>query len=287
MNDINRFVLGTAQLGMSYGINNATGQPSFSLAKSIINAARSHGIKTLDTADAYGQSADILGEIGVSDFRVLSKFILSGSQSSLSQALKVSLHRLRLSKLGGYSFHRFDNFQSFDFRSEVAELKKNQNLEKLGISIYSNSEFEAAISSPDIDLIQIPFNVLDNWSVKGALIQQAVVAGKEVHARSIFLQGLFFMSLVDLPPKLEVLKTNLMELRQIAKDVSLSVAELCLGYVLAKESIAGLVIGLESTEQLEQNVQIFRSVKLDPETVARIEDIQVVSREMLNPSSWK
>ena len=59
--EISALSLGTVQLGLSYGINNADGKPSQETANAILNAALDGGINTLDTAGAYGDSEVVIG----------------------------------------------------------------------------------------------------------------------------------------------------------------------------------------------------------------------------------
>ncbi|MEN9561731.1 MAG: hypothetical protein RIQ56_1004, partial [Candidatus Parcubacteria bacterium] len=55
-----KLVLGTVQLGMSYGIGNFSGQPSRAQALEIIDRAWEAGIRTFDTAAAYGEAEIVL-----------------------------------------------------------------------------------------------------------------------------------------------------------------------------------------------------------------------------------
>src|SRR4051812_7806276 len=70
---LNRLALGTVQFGSRYGIANRSGQTTRDEAAAILAAAYAAGIRTLDTAIAYGDSERLLGEIGVADWRVVSK----------------------------------------------------------------------------------------------------------------------------------------------------------------------------------------------------------------------
>ena len=54
-------VLGTAQLGMAYGISNLVGKPSFDTARDIVAEAYDCGIREFDTAQVYGNSEQVLG----------------------------------------------------------------------------------------------------------------------------------------------------------------------------------------------------------------------------------
>ena len=74
-----RLVLGTAQLGMHYGIANKTGQPDMLAVKSMITGAWEGGVREFDTGQAYGESESVLGKalnaLGITrEARVISKF---------------------------------------------------------------------------------------------------------------------------------------------------------------------------------------------------------------------
>ena len=59
----NKIILGTAQFGMNYGINNSMGVPEDKDVSSILDYAHKNGINTLDTAIAYGNSEERLGKL--------------------------------------------------------------------------------------------------------------------------------------------------------------------------------------------------------------------------------
>ena len=77
-----KLILGTAQFGQNYGITNVMGKVSEVEIKSIFRNARSNQIHTLDTASSYGDSELVLGNIGVSDFDVITKLPTLGSSTS-------------------------------------------------------------------------------------------------------------------------------------------------------------------------------------------------------------
>ena len=68
-----KIALGTAQFGLPYGLANKSGQVSIKEGELLLEAAKRFGINTLDTAIAYGVSEKRLGEIGVADWRIISK----------------------------------------------------------------------------------------------------------------------------------------------------------------------------------------------------------------------
>ena len=55
-----RLSIGTAQLGLDYGITNKKGKPSIEEAISLLDMAWDHNIKLLDTAQGYGDAEEVL-----------------------------------------------------------------------------------------------------------------------------------------------------------------------------------------------------------------------------------
>jgi aryl-alcohol dehydrogenase-like predicted oxidoreductase len=128
--------LGTVQFGMQYGIANNTGKPSSEEASKILSLALQSGIDTLDTASAYGDAEKVLGEIGVTDFKVVSKFLPATSEQEMACRFDESINRLNVKKLYGYVAHRplalIDNIWQWQF---LLQKKKENVIEKIGFLI--------------------------------------------------------------------------------------------------------------------------------------------------------
>jgi aryl-alcohol dehydrogenase-like predicted oxidoreductase len=54
-------ILGTAQFGLNYGINNSAGKVNLNEVYNIFEYALENGIQTLDTASVYGNAHEIIG----------------------------------------------------------------------------------------------------------------------------------------------------------------------------------------------------------------------------------
>lgn len=286
--NISKIVLGTAQFGFDYGVNNSTGKPSEKSVAEILNFAKSKGIDELDTADGYGESADVLGRYFIehkNSFKVMTKFSKS-NELNFSEIFNESIRRLQIEKLEGYYFHRFSDFLGFDEYDQVHSLKKSGKLKKLAVSLYSNEDLEIASEHPEIDLIQLPFNLLDRGERKVELLMKAKKLGKQIYVRSAFLQGLFFMDPAKLPAKLQPFGETIREIRELAEFYQMSVEEVCLNYVYHKNYIDKVVIGVDSCAQLEKNVNsLHESFSKDLEL--KLEQLIVNDVSLLNPSNWK
>lgn len=284
---VSKLVLGTVQFGLEYGINNSVGKPSKKNCFEILDQAKAHGISELDTADAYGTASEVLKEyfqMNPNSFKVMGKFS-NDSSKSIGDYLDISLGRLGLTKLDGYYFHRFSDFLNFKDYDQVSALKKMGKLEKLAVSLYTNSELEIAVNHPEVNIIQLPFNLLDRSHQKIELLKKAKLLNKEIYIRSAFLQGLFFMNPEKLPAGLQGLKPALLKIQELAATYKLTLEEMCLNYALHKNYIDKIIIGVDSTIQLEKNIKSIHE-RFPIELEKEIELIQVENEELLNPANW-
>ena len=203
--------LGTAQFGLPYGVANQRGQISLDDARAILRCAESAGIDTLDTAIAYGDSEDRLGEIGVASWQVISK--LPGIPEDctdvatwVSHAVEASLCRLGISQLRVLLLHcpaQLLSEQGEVLYAALAQQKRNGLVKKIGVSIYEPDELNALCLNFDFDVVQAPFNIFDRRMIDSGWLVRLSQRGIEVHVRSVFLQGLLLQQPVDRPIKFQ------------------------------------------------------------------------------------
>lgn len=272
-----KLVLGTVQFGLQYGVNSA-GRPGEDAVRDILAAARAGGIGTLDTSSAYGNAEEVLGRCIQAPFNIVSKY--PKGETPVKEMFEGSLQRLGVDKLYGYLLHHFEVFRT---RPAVWEdfqaLKADGKVAKIGFSLYDPSELEFILEQDaPFDLLQIPYNILDRKFLP--YMKELHGKGVEIHVRSTFLQGLFFMDRSRLPEKLQPLRPYLLELDAYAREKGLSVAEVALNANLQNPYIDGVLIGVDNLSQLQANLQ---SVKDVPVAL----DIDVKEKELLNPVNWK
>lgn len=287
-----KLILGTVQFGLDYGINNSQGKPSFKTICNILDIAFDNKVKYLDTAEAYGDSQEVIGEYhgnSQNRFKIITKF--SSSRKDLDNGIikrvKQNVAILNVDALYAYMFHSLQDFKTYHglMKNEIMELKKIGLIEKFGVSIYTNEEFEEVISNDQVDLIQIPFNLLDNMTLRGELIKRGKDHGKIIHTRSAFLQGLFFRNPKDDDKIVNVFKESLVTLNEIAEQEKMNIASLALNYCLQQDLIDNVLIGVDSLNQMQQNLMI-TGQKLSNGAIRKINEIKVDDPNFLNPSTW-
>jgi aryl-alcohol dehydrogenase-like predicted oxidoreductase len=289
---INKIILGTVQLGLNYGINNKSGKPSLENAFEILHTAHDNGIRILDTAEAYGDSQEVIGEFQKSNpskkFKIITKLNanMALKQNDLIDIIKQNCETLNTNSLYGYMFHNYQSFiENKSFYKDLVVAKEMGLIENIGISLYSNEEILDIIKNyKEFKIIQTPFNLLDNESKRKSILLEAKSKGIEVHTRSAFLQGLFFMPQSKLPIKLKELKKDLNTLELLKKDYNISTEELALKYVLEKDYIDNVLIGVENVPQLITNINICKSNQVIPHSI--IDNIDIKDNNLINPSKW-
>ncbi|MFD2247653.1 aldo/keto reductase [Pontibacter ruber] len=286
--NINRLILGTAQFGLNYGISNQRGQIPQEEVKAILAKATQAGITTLDTAAAYGNSEQRIGnalaEAGT-DFRIISKYPPNRPDQSIKQAFEESLERLGVPKLYGYLLHSYSTYSSKPaVLEELQELKASGLVEKVGISLYHPQEAEELLSAnAPIDIVQFPYSIFDRRfdEVLPKLQQQGI----EAHVRSVYLQGLYFMQPDKLPQHLQPVAAKIAALQQLAQEYQLPLGAVCLGFALANPYISNAVIGVESLQTLLENIR-FCVYTLPEQLLAALEQLKEENENIILPYKW-
>ena len=286
----NKIILGTAQFGLDYGINNKEGRPTYETIKEILDLAHKKKIIFLDTAEAYGNSHEIIGEYHANlnnKFKVITKFspLRKDFPNNISDRINHHLKILNVSNLYCYMFHSHDDFKNYFnlFKLELLELKNRGIIKKIGVSLHFNHNINDVLENKEIDLIQLPYNLLDNKSKREKVFLKAKEKGVEIHTRSTFLQGLFFKDLDTISGRLGVLKKYLLELKRLVNKNEIN--SLALSYVCSNENIDGVLLGVDNVGQLKNNLSCINDDKFK-DIIENIDSINVKEENLLNPANW-
>ncbi|MBI3553504.1 MAG: aldo/keto reductase [Elusimicrobia bacterium] len=298
--------LGTAQLGMEYGIVNALGKPSFKEARAMVRSAVAHGAGSFDTAREYQEAEKTLGKIIKEEFpgrcTVVTKLGLLKSlpfnaaaptvADAVDASVLASCLNLARKPLDYLLLHDWSHRGAFGgvVWKRLLELKREGAIARLGASVYEPGEALEALNDPDVALIQIPFNILDRrWKDSGFTEKAKKRSAVVIHARSVLLQGL-----LAAPPKAWS-ATGVKDAGAWAKKVGAlakalerkSVLDLCIAYVRAQPWLTSLVLGMESEKQLEENMRLFLEPALTAAECGRCErELSGAPEKLLNPGLW-
>jgi len=286
----NKIALGTAQFGLVYGVSNKVGQVKKAEVAAILELAHKLNITTLDTATAYGESEKVLGSAGVDKWQIISKLPalpanIIDVDGWIEGQVYDSCQRLKVANLYGLLLHRPRQLMEPGgeaIRDALYRLKKKGLVEKVGVSVYDPDELGPIVSRMKVDIVQAPFSIVDQRLATSGWIRRLQDEGCELHVRSVFLQGLLLMSLGQRPRQFDRWKFLWDSWDTWLKETKMTPLEACLRYVLSVEGISKVVLGVESTLQLQE---ISNAI---PGMLPTLPDCFSLSdKELLNPALWE
>ena len=284
-----KLILGTVQFGLKYGINNLQGKPEKESVFEILSYAYDNGIRYIDTAELYGNAHELIGEFHKSNstklFNIITKFP-HHFQGSLDNKICNYLNQLNINHLEAILFHSFDSYKIYKDQLNYIVKLKNKRIRYIGVSVYTNDQMNEVIDDIYIDIIQIPFNIFDNINLRGELLAKAKAKNKIIHTRSAFLQGLFFMKKDNLNSIRIKLEKELDVITDISLKSSMSIESIALNYCLFQPNIEGVLIGVDSLQQLKENIAVLEH-KIPVQYLDQINSIRIDNTELLNPTLWK
>jgi len=280
-------------------------------ATACVAAALEEGITTFDTADVYAgtRAESVMGRalVGVrrESVEICTKvFWPTGSgpndrglsRKHIMESAHASLRRLQTDYVDLYQAHRYDHetpleetLRAFD------DLVRQGKVLYIGVSEWRAEEISAALEiagQMGLDRIvsnQPQYNML--WrviesevlplSVKEGIgqivwspIAQGALTGKYLPGQSVpagsratdssgsgFIRG--YLN--------DAILSRVAELRPVAEDAGLSMAQLAIAWVLQNPGISAAIIGATRPEQVRENVKA-SGVQLDAEIMRRIDD---------------
>jgi aryl-alcohol dehydrogenase-like predicted oxidoreductase len=288
-------------------------------AEACVAKAFELGIDFIDTANVYsgGGAEQFLGEVLADrprDSYVLATklyFQMSDSDRGLSREqvakqIDASLSRLRTEYVDLYQCHRYDWDTPLEETMEaLTEVVRQGKARYLGFSEWPEEKIREAQSmvgvehfvssqpqysmiwrGPEHDVIPASRELGISqivWSPLG----QGILTGKyrpgeqpPGDSRAAHQRMSYFMDRAGD----QVLLERVQELRPLAADLALSMAQLALAWVLREENVAAAIIGATRPEQVEDNAGA-SGVELDASTLARIDEILGDSVSWEGPAS--
>jgi len=253
-----RLGLGTVQFGLDYGISNVTGRPSVEKVADILAVAWDAGVRVLDTAPVYGESEVVLGQLiaEFDGFQVVTKCPVIGWDAGSKEIDQVeetffrSLERLKLPDVYGLMVHSADDIIGNGGEALIDKLnhfKEEDLVRSVGVSIYNNEQLEGVLRKFTPDLVQLPLSVIDQRLLQSGRINDLHCRGVEIHARSIFLQGLLLVEPKKLTQYFEPMIGRLNAYRDELKEHGLSPLQ---GALMFMDQLADIDVALIGVNQL-------------------------------------
>jgi aryl-alcohol dehydrogenase-like predicted oxidoreductase len=288
---VTELIVGTAQFGAGYGITNTVGRITDRDMGDILGVAQSAGLDLFDTAPDYGDAQERLGTFfdAAAGRRFVSKFRLPADGDELADGAQLfaqTLSALRVRELYGLLFHRVDDLRDPRADAAWAALRVARDagvVARIGASVYDAADLATVVERfPDLNLIQIPGNILDRRLLDHPTLHSLHDHGVEVHVRSAYLQGLLLAHPDDLPAHFGELRPVIGRLREAANEQSTSVMVVALGYLKNSPVVDAVLVGATNATELAGTIDAWQSV---PDERAPFE-VPAIRAELLDPRLW-
>ena len=294
MATVRKLGLGTVQFGLNYGVSNVVGRIPEERVREALDYAWGAGIRTLDTANAYGDSEAVLGRnlSPQHSFDIVSKtvpVVASGIDAAVirdvERGLQTSRERLGLQSIHGRLVHHADNLLvpgGERLYELLAAWKQAGKIRNIGVSVYDSRQLQAVTERFRVDIVQLPLNVFDQRMLRDGSVSRLHSAGVQVHVRSVFLQGLLLMRPEDLPPHLARFAGRLAQYRQHLEMLGCSPLEAALGFIKSIPEVAVALIGINSSAHLRECIESYdRGGPLD------LAGFGCDDMQLIDPRQWR
>ncbi len=285
-------IIGTVQFGLDYGITNNKGKITDEQIDKIFDFCNNHNLKLFDTAQDYGSSENILSTAKrkYPSFKIITKGKFGTHSGTPSECIPTSIDKF--DEIECFMLHCFSDYQNKSLRDVLIKWKNHEKIKKIGVSVYFVEEAIILLQDNLIDVIQIPFNLLDKqWFRTDFQQLKRQRPNVEIHVRSIFLQGILLNKPQKYPinvPEAEFLKLEDI-LDSLCKNLNMSRLQLCFSFINSFDWIDKFLIGIDNIEQLIINEKEMReNKKLTESDLTFIWDKTIdIHPVIINPSKWK
>jgi len=266
------------------------------LTEKIVRTAWGNGITEYDTAQGYGESEKVLGNvvrsIGLgSELRIITKLdpnLDHLDKAALEKAVRESLTQLGVPVLYGLMVHREEYLDLWEegLGDTLRGFISKGLTKHIGVSVYSPDKAGLALGIDGINIVQIPSNIFDRRFERACVFEDAKRKRKQIYVRSVFLQGLMLMSVKELPGHMQFVAPVLKRLDGLCRDAGLTRQGLALGYARYAYPYAKILFGVETPEQVEENM-VYWNENVPIAIIDHVREVfDNVDERILNPVFW-
>ena len=281
-----KLALGAVQFGLDYGINNSRGQVPYNEVFEILDKAVSSGIEVIDTAYAYGDSQKIIGDYVRSkrpNFKIVTKI---SKEDDFDESVD-NLEGILGTKPYAVLFHSFEDYRENTKKlGSLIEKKENGYMKKVGFSLYYPKDLKYILDNHIYsDIIQVPYSVFDRRFEE--LFPEAKKRKIEIHARSVFLQGVVFKDPETiLKEPLNVLKNKIKDLQNISKRIDVSVSNICVVFAAKNKYIDNVLVGVDSLKNLNEILRYKKTKEIVLENNEKLLTLNENNESVILPFNW-
>ncbi|WP_209329680.1 aldo/keto reductase [Lunatimonas salinarum] len=299
---VSEIAFGGVEIGMPYGIGIRSEADMLQEreAVNLLNRSLEEGINFFDTARMYGDSERLMGIAFASKREqvvICSKCRHFRDQRGqlpatgeltriIHQSAEESLCALRTDYLDLFMLHQADEeiLQCEEIIEAFLALRDAGKVRSIGASTYSASESTLAIKSGVWQVVQLPFNILDQR--QAAVFESAAKSNVGLVIRSVLLKGLLSDRGKGLPLPLERVERHIQKLADLAGTMDIDLPTLAIRFALSFEAVSSVLVGIDQEKYLLQAVGAAHKSQLDEEIFDAVKRLAFPDPEFINLPHW-
>lgn len=286
----NKLILGTAQFTGNYGYE--IKKKNKINVKKILSNYKKKNFKYLDTSINYQKVDKKIGLVQ-NNWKIITKINFSNNEIENNNENKLfdSIIKSLVNSKKNIGIEKFDslliqNFDALKIRNKIklfrtlTRIKKKKFFNKIGVSIYNFCKLRENIEKFNLNIIQCPYNILDRRIENKFLLKIIKKKKIEIHARSIFLQGILLNNPSNLPKKFRKYEKILVKFHQWATVRNFNKIDLLISFILNNKNINKIIIGIQNLKQLNQIMNHkFLKIKIPS-------NLQTKNLKLIDPTKW-
>jgi len=299
MRDPRRLVIGSAHWDAPLDRTDAKGTSATTEIAAMLSRARKAGLRTIETARAYGHSEAQIGRATADQegWRVLTKLSPDVHRAGLDiaetldradRSLDESRRALGRDALPVLMLHRFSHRHACGGRlwRKLLTERESGRIGALGVAAATPEEAWAALQDPDIEVLEVASSLLDLRLHRQGFFPRARELGRSVHVHSVFLEGVALLDPERLPPFLIDLVAPLRTIRSSAARLGVTTRALHLAFVRALPG-ASPIIPCETDSEFEGLLADWASEAIDDTRIGQLVDsLPTLDSAAVDPSRW-
>jgi aryl-alcohol dehydrogenase-like predicted oxidoreductase len=250
-------------------------------AAGILTLAAHSGIRLLDTAANYGEAETVLGRHDTRPFRIVTKTtgVRHGVDTVVTRA-RQSAAALKADTLLVHAAADLAGPDGDALWRALLGLRDEGLFRKIGLSVYVADDPLRLARHFRPDVMQLPFSLLDQRLLANGTLPALADLGVEIHARSLFLQGLLFLD--HLPEPLKSAEPHLARTKAALREAKVSPLTAALRFVLARPEITFGLVGVTTADELRDIIAAARTPLPDLNWAS----FALSDETVLTPSLW-
>ena len=281
----NKIIIGTAQFSDNYGLSKNSS--NIKEKKKLLDRISHHNCYGIDTALDYGNAQKIIGswlQNNNNELKIYTKISGIGDSKELDKMFLQCLKELNVEKCQALLIHNQKKWKNKNVQLFANNLLSTNKVKQIGVSIY---DYELVPLKSVASIVQVPGSIFNQKVLNSKNLKNFIKNGGEVHVRSIFIQGLILLSPKSLPKYFQAIKEPLEEFHDMCIEYNVNPISISTNCILKLFPKCKLVIGVDSTSQLDDIIKKI-NIQIDDKIVYKFLEIgKKYSHNFWDPRYWK